>query len=257
MFTRPNTANATPARATAAEGAARRLRRPGRQVDRRSSSAGRHAFHPFGHDPADAAGSGLSQPEHRPDQRRCRDEQDDDRLEHLHHVHRSAGDGLHVRRPGVQRAEQQPGEHHAARPAEPEQRDRDRVDAVGPVIWKFSVKSVPWTSHGAARGPASAAGDQHHQHPVPFHVDARHARGRVGVRADGCATRNRSWSGSAATRCRRAGQREQETEVDPQGAAPKRCGRCASPAMAAVTRCWCGGPASGRGRRAGRPGSRP
>ena len=54
----------------------------------------RHAFHPLDIT-LDAAAPGRAQSVDGPDQRRRRDEQHDDRLQHLDHVHRGAGRGLH------------------------------------------------------------------------------------------------------------------------------------------------------------------
>src|SRR5581483_5775909 len=144
----------------------------------------------------DARGPGAAQPVYRSDQRRCRHEHHDQRLQYLDDVHRGGGLGLHQRRARVQRAEQQRRQHHAERAAPAQQRDRDGVDAVGPVA--LEVDAVVGALDDRRPGqPGQAPGDQHDHHPGTFDVHAGYPRG-VRVLAD------------------RAEQREQEARVDPQ-----------------------------------------
>ena len=91
-------------------------------------------------------------------------------------------DGLHAGRSRVQRAEQQPGRHHAARPAEAEQRHGDRVDPVGAVALRVEGEVGAEDDRGAGQ-PGEPAADQHHQRPVALHVHPGDAGG-AGVRAD-------------------------------------------------------------------------
>ena len=99
-----------------------------------------------------AGGCGLLlarvQSEDRPDQRRRRDEQHDERLDHQHDVDRGAGLDLHLDRTGAEGAEQDAGGERAPRRRTSQQCDGDGVEAVA---WPRRRRSGPFRCPPPAR----------------------------------------------------------------------------------------------------------
>src|SRR5690625_3264114 len=129
---------------------------------------------------ASTAGS-AGQVEHGAHQRWGGDEQHDHRLDHQHDVDRGLRGGLHQRRAGPQRPEQQGGAHDATGTVPAEQRHGDRIEADR--ARRAGAQGVVGAEdlRGTAEAGEQTGGDHHH-HEHQVHVDAGGAGG-VHVRA--------------------------------------------------------------------------